>query len=40
MSLSTIMWVVCGVIWGIVIVGAVLLFIVNRIRNRERKDRD
>ena len=37
MSLSTIMWVICGGIWGVVIVGAVGLIIVNRIRNRERK---
>lgn len=37
MSLSTIMWMVCGGIWGFVIIGAVALIIVNRIRNRERK---
>lgn len=38
MRLSTIMWIVCGIIWGIVILGAVGLIIVNRIRNRKRKD--
>lgn len=38
MNLTTIMWIVCGGIWGVVIVGAVALIIVNRIRNRERKD--
>lgn len=40
MSLTTIMWIVAGLIWGLVIVGAVLLLIVNRIRNRERKGDD
>lgn len=38
MSLVEIMWIGCGVIWGIVILGAVVLVIVNRIRNRQRKD--
>lgn len=40
MSLSTIMWTVCGGIWEVVIIGAIALIIVNRIRNRERKDDD
>ena len=40
MNLSKIMWIICGGIWGLVIVGAVLLLIVNRIRNRERKGDD
>lgn len=38
MNLLMIMWIVCGVIWGLVIVGAVVLVVVNRIRNRQRKD--
>lgn len=38
MTLTTIMWIVCGIIWAIVILGAVGLIIVNRIRNRKRKD--
>ena len=38
MNLKTIMWIVCGVIWAVVILGAVALIIVNRIRNRKRKD--
>lgn len=37
MSIKTIMWIVCGVIWVVVILGFVGLMIFNRIRNR--KDR-
>lgn len=37
MSIKTIMWIVCGAIWAVVILGFVGLMIFNRIRNR--KDR-
>lgn len=37
MSIKIIMWIVCGVIWAVVILGFVGLMIFNRIRNR--KDR-
>lgn len=38
MSLTTISWIICGIVWAVVIVGFVALVIVNRIRNRKRKD--
>ena len=38
MDWMKIMWIVCGVVWGLVIVFAVGLRIVNRIRNRSFKD--
>lgn len=37
MSIKAISWIVCGVIWAIVIIGFIGLMIFNRIRNR--KDR-
>lgn len=37
MSIKTILWIVCGVIWAVVILAFVGLMIFNRIRNR--KDR-
>lgn len=37
MSFGTIMWIICGVIWAVVILGFVGLMVFNRIRNR--KDR-
>lgn len=36
MKLSTILWIVCGVIWAILAVGFVALMIFNRIRNRRK----
>lgn len=36
MKLSTILWIICGVIWAIVILGFVGLMIFNRIRNRRK----
>ena len=38
MSLSKIMWIVCGVIWAVLIIGFVVLVIINRVKNRRRKD--
>lgn len=37
MKISTILWIVCGVIWAVVILGAVGLAVFNRIRNRRKK---
>lgn len=39
-TVKTVTWIICGVIWGIVILGTVGLIIVNRIRNRKREDKD
>lgn len=38
MNIVNILWIVCGIIWAIVIVGFFVLVIVNRIRNRKGKD--
>lgn len=38
MSAMTIAWIVCGVIWGVVILGAVGVAVFNRIRNRDKHD--
>ncbi len=38
MDWMTIMWIVCGVVWGLLIVGVIALHIVNKIRNRGYKD--
>ena len=37
MSIKAILWIVCGVIWAVLIVGFIGVMIFNRIRNR--KDR-
>lgn len=36
MKLSTILWIVCGVIWLLLAVGFVGFIIFNRIRNRRK----
>lgn len=36
MSITTIFWIACAVIWGVVIFGALGLAIFNRIRNRDK----
>lgn len=36
MKISTILWIVCGVIWALLAVGFVGLVIFNRIRNRRK----
>lgn len=36
MKISAIAWIVCGVIWAVVILGFVGLMIFNRIRNRRK----
>lgn len=38
MSITKIMWIVCGVVWALVILGFFGLVIFNRIRNRKGKD--
>lgn len=38
MNIVNILWIVCGIIWVIVIVGFFVLVIVNRIRNRKGRD--
>lgn len=38
MNIVNILWIVCGIIWAIVIFGFFVLVIVNRIRNRKGKD--
>lgn len=38
MSLTTIMWIVCGVIYAFLIVGVIVLVVINRIRNRKGRD--
>lgn len=35
MSISTIMWIICGVIWAVLIIGFIGLIVFNRIRNRK-----
>ena len=37
MKLSTVLWIICGVIWALLAVGFVGLMIFNRIRNRNRR---
>lgn len=32
-------WIVCGIIWAVVIFGGLGLAVFNRIRNRNRPDR-
>lgn len=36
MSLKTIFWIICGVIWGFIILAAVGIAVTNRIRNRDK----
>lgn len=36
MKLSTILWIICGVIWALLAVGFVVFVIFNRIRNRRK----
>lgn len=36
MKLSTILWIVCGVIWALLVVAFVGFIIFNRIRNRRK----
>lgn len=36
MSITTIFWIVCGIVWGVVIFGALGLAVFNRIRNRDK----
>lgn len=36
MKLSTILWIVCGVIWALLAAGFVAFIIYNRIRNRRK----
>ena len=38
MDLMKIMWIACGCIWAVVIIGFIATVAVNRIRNRQRKD--
>lgn len=37
MKISTILWIICGIIWAVVIFGAVGFAVFNRIRNRRKK---
>lgn len=36
MKVSTILWIICGVIWALLAVGFIGLVIFNRIRNRRK----
>lgn len=36
MKISIILWIACGVIWAVVILGFIGLVIFNRIRNRRK----
>lgn len=36
MKLSTILWIICGVIWALLLIGFVGLVVFNRIRNRRK----
>lgn len=38
MSFVKLAWIICGVIWALVIIGFFALVIVNRIRNRRGRD--
>lgn len=38
MSIFKISWIVCGIIWAVVILGFFGLVIFNRFRNRKGKD--
>lgn len=38
MSIVKISWIVCGIVWAVVIIGFFVLVIYNRIRNRKGKD--
>lgn len=38
MTLSKIMWIICAIIWAVVILGFFALVIVNRIKNRRSRD--
>lgn len=40
MALKTILWIVCGVIWAVLIAAFIGVTIFNRIRNREKKHDD
>ena len=40
MDWMSIMWILCAVVWGILIVGCIVLRIVNKFRNRAYKDDD
>ena len=39
MDLKTILWIGCGAIWAVLLILFVLVTLINRYRNRERKDK-
>lgn len=39
MDLKTILWIICGGIWAVLIVGFLCITVYNRYRNRIRKDK-
>lgn len=38
MSISTIMWIICGIIYALLAVGFIVLVVINRIKNRKGRD--
>lgn len=39
MDLKTILWIGCGAIWAVLLILFVVVTLINRYRNRERKDK-
>lgn len=36
MTLKTFFWIICGAIWGFIILAAIGTAVINRIRNRDK----